>query len=338
MNPSKNISNQKRLGLTLYILLSLAVLILCPLHGSETLNLKTIAHDITTNQAWSVDTQIFVLQRLPRITLGFIVGGILALVGSVFQVMLRNPLATPYTLGVMGGASLGAFIAFSVPGLYFAWGPFSSIQLLSLAGAAIVFILIYIISYRGQQVTTNTLLLAGVTIGILCGSLTMLVRYLTNPNMLVSMDRWLMGRLDIVGFQQIIAILPFAIIGAAAIIANAGALNLFSLGQDMAAAHGVNVRRTIILCFAGGSMATAAAVSVAGPIGFIGLIIPHVVKKLSGYDHRIVLPASFLAGGSFLVICDTVARTAISPTEMPVGIITAIVGSPFFIYLLTRNK
>jgi iron complex transport system permease protein len=166
----------------------------------------------------------------------------------------------------------------------------------------------------------------------------MLVRYLTNPNMLVSMDRWLMGRLDIVGFQQIIAILPFAIIGAAAIIANAGALNLFSLGQDMAAAHGVNVRRTIILCFAGGSMATAAAVSVAGPIGFIGLIIPHVVKKLSGYDHRIVLPASFLAGGSFLVICDTVARTAISPTEMPVGIITAIVGSPFFIYLLTRNK
>jgi len=152
------------------------------------------------------------------------------------------------------------------------------------------------------------------------------------------MDHWLMGGLDIVGYRSLAALLPLLLPGAGMLFMQMGSYNLLALGEEMALGYGVDVISVQRLSLIGGGLATAGAVSIAGPIGFVGLLVPHAVRRLSGFDHRILLPASFLAGGTLLVICDTIARTIVAPTEMPVGIITALVGGPFFIYLLFRKK
>lgn len=183
----------------------------------------------------------------------------------------------------------------------------------------------------------NTLLLAGVTISILCAGAVMLVRYVMNPNLLVQVDRWMMGGLDVVGYEKLGGILPFLLPGLGLLFLQARALNHLALGEEMARGHGVEVSAVQKEAFIGGGIATAAVVSLAGPIGFVGLIVPHAVRRLSGYDHRMVLPGSFLLGGAALAACDTVARTVIAPAQMPVGIITALIGGPIFIFLLLRG-
>ncbi|MBA7590624.1 Hemin transport system permease protein HmuU [subsurface metagenome] len=183
----------------------------------------------------------------------------------------------------------------------------------------------------------NTLLLAGVTVNILSSGIILFMRYLVTPNLLVSIDRWLMGGIDVIGYNGLISFLPFFIPAAAVLLPLSRELNALVLGEEMALGYGVDVKSVHLRAFAGGGLLTAAVVSLAGPIGFVGLVVPHIVRRISGYDHRIVLPASFLAGGAFLVLCDTLARTIISPTEMPVGVITAIIGAPVFIRLLFKS-
>lgn len=278
--------------------------------------------------------------RVPRVLLGLLAGGTLALVGASLQVILRNPLATPYTLGVTGGGALGAVIAISIPGLQMTLRPlaFSTVQLFALAGCAATLLLIYAFARRPQGISTTLLLLAGVTIGILCGALMLLVRYLASPNLLVAMDRWVMGGLDEPGYRGLAALAPFLLPGLGLLALQIPTLNHLSLGEDMAAGHGVDVAAVHREVFFGAGLATAAVVSVTGPIGFVGLIVPHAVRRLSGFDHRIVLPASFLLGGAFLVACDTLARLVVAPSEMPVGILTALVGGPVFIGILLRRR
>jgi iron complex transport system permease protein len=184
----------------------------------------------------------------------------------------------------------------------------------------------------------NTLLLAGVTVSILCGAMTQLIRYLASPNQMVMMDHWMMGGLDVIGYRELSALLPLLLPGLTLLLSQMGTLNHLSLGEEMALGQGIDVATVQKLSFIGGGLATTGAVSLAGPIGFVGLLVPHAVRRLSGFDHRILLPGSFLAGGAFLVACDTVARTVVSPTEMPVGIITALVGGPFFVYLLLKKR
>ena len=325
------------LSILVYLLLALTTLLITPFIGGETIRVQGVIHDLY-HHAWNIQTEIFFYQRIPRVLLAFLVGGSLALVGSVFQVILRNPLATPYTLGVTGGGALGAVIAILTPGLSVTWGPFSSVQLTALGGAGGALGLIYVLARRSKSISTNTLLLAGVTVGILCGALILFVRYLASPHLLVAMDHWLMGGLDIVGYRSLAALLPLLLPGAGMLFMQMGSYNLLALGEDMALGYGVNVTSVQRLSLIGGGLVTAGAVSIAGPIGFVGLLIPHAIRRLSGFDHRILLPASFLAGGILLVACDTIARTIVAPTEMPVGIITALVGGPFFIYLLFRKK
>jgi len=328
-----------RRSLSLYLLFTLAIMCVVPFIGSESLSIKNIISNLTARQGtWDIDTEIFIYQRIPRVLLGFLVGGSLALVGSVFQVILRNPLATPYTLGITGGGSVGAVLAITVPQLAVHWGPFSSTQLLALAGAMITTALIYIMARRATGISMNTLLLAGVTIGILCSALILLIRYLTSPHLLVSMDRWMMGGLDILGYRTLASLAPLLLPGIAILFAQTNSLNHLALGKEMAMGHGIDVGSVQTWSFAAGSLTTAAAVSAAGPIAFVGLLVPHAVRMISGYDHRIILPAAFMSGGAFLTICDTVARTAVAPTEMPVGIITALIGAPFFIYLLLKKS
>jgi iron complex transport system permease protein len=326
----------KSKAIVFYGLLFLAVAVLTPWIGAETLNPADVWAYLQGESG--ADGDIFWLQRLPRVILALFAGGTLALVGASFQVLFRNPLVEPYTLGMSGGAALGAFLAISLPALWIGWGPFSSIQILALLGASGSLALIYALSRRPQGMSVYTLLLAGVTISIICGGTILFLSYLASPHVLVLYHRWMMGGIDVVGYKDFLSLSPFLIPGLFLLFYHANALNQISLGEEMALGYGVAVKQVQRHVFTGGGLATAAVVSFVGPIGFIGLIIPHAVRRLSGFDQRTVLPCSFLLGGAALALCDAIARTILSPTELPVGIITAILGGPLFIYLLVTLR
>ena len=315
---------------------ALIVTVVAPFLGSERLGWGRVVGAIFSGGT-TIDADIFLYHRVPRVLLAFLVGGALGAAGCVLQVVLRNPLAEPFILGIAGGGAVGAVIAISVPGLMVTVGPFTSVQVLSLLGCIGCILCIYRLATGPMGISTSTILLAGVTINILCGAVILLVRYLVSPHLLVSMDRWMMGGLDVVGYGELSALLPFLIPGLALLAVHVRALNQLTMGEETATGHGVNVASVQKQTLLGAGLATAAAVSLAGPIGFVGLIIPHAVRRVSGSDHRVVLPASFLLGGAFLTLCDLGARTVVAPTEMPVGIVTAMVGGPLFLRILLKG-
>ncbi|PIE22700.1 MAG: transporter permease [Planctomycetota bacterium] len=329
-------SERRHFGLYLYAALALLSLLIFPFVGAEDLCLRTIWSDLSQGRVSQVDTEIFVSLRLPRVLLAFLTGAVLAVCGNAFQVILRNPLATPYTLGVTGGAAVGAYLAIAFPALNLSLGTVTTVQFMAMAGSALIVFLIYVASRKRTGISTHTMLLAGVTISIICGALILLIRYLTKPGLLVSLDRWTMGQLDTVGFESLYAVAALSLLGLLFIALSARGLNHISLGEDLAMGHGVDVARVQKLCFIGGSLATASVVSVAGPIGFIGLIVPHAVRKISGFHNQRVLLGCFFVGGAFLVICDAVARTLLAPSEIPVGVISALIGGPCFVYVLLK--
>ncbi len=326
------------LSCTKYLIVTLLVLCITPWIGSEKLDAEQVLSDLTHSAEYHIDTKILIDQRLPRTILAFLVGASLALTGSVFQVILRNPLATPYTLGVTGGGTVGAYLAITFSSLSFRLGPLTSTQCFALLGSSLTLFFIYSLAKRKTTTSIFTLLLTGVTIGIFCSAIILLLSYFASPNKLVAMNRWTMGGVDVIGYGELSALLPLLIPGLVLLFMQTPSLNHIALGQEMAMGHGVDVHTLQRNVFIAGGLTTAAVVSLAGPIGFVGLIIPHIVRQLSGFDHRIILPSTFLLGGAFLVVCDTIARTILAPTEMPVGIITAVTGSPFFIHLLLKNK
>jgi iron complex transport system permease protein len=321
-------------ALALYGAAFVAAGVACPFVGGEPLDYGAV---FSASGAGSPDAEIFLRQRIPRVLMGLLVGGSLAVAGAAFQAVLRNPLAEPFTLGVSGGCAVGAALAIAVPWLRVTWGPFSPVQILALAGAAGALGLICWIARRPEGISTTTVLLAGVTVSVLSAGAIMLMRYLASAHLLVQMDRWMMGGLDVVGYRELAALAPLALPGLGLLALQVNALNHISLGEEMAAGHGVDVRAVQTEALVGGGLATAAVVSVAGPISFVGLIVPHAVRRLSGYDHRLVLPASFLLGGAVLAVCDTAARTVMFPTEIPVGVVTALIGGPLFIRLLVKS-
>jgi len=329
-----------RFPLSAYLVLALLVLLVAPWIGTESVGLDHARAYLGGDEnPWG---EILFRQRIPRVLLGLVAGGTLALVGAAFQVLFRNPLVEPYTLGVTGGASLGAYLGIAFPALAISVGPLSSMQFMAVVGAGVTLGIIYVFARGKSGLSTHTLLLAGVTIGIVCGGAIMFLTYISNPHQLILIHRWLMGGIDVVGYRELGTLLPFLLPGLGLLLVNAPALNHLSLGEDMATGHGVDVGRVHTSVFVGGGLATAAVVSLVGPIGFVGLIVPHAVRQLSGFDQRRVLPASFLLGGAALGACDCVARTLMmylrdSPTELPVGIITALVGGPLFIRLLLGN-
>ena len=332
-------SIRARLALTLAVFggIAVAACVLAPLAGTSSISLARV-FDGSIPFDRNVDAQIFFIARLPRVLAGAIAGASLAAAGVVFQAMLRNPLATPFTLGVSAGASLGAMLA-TVLGASFALGPLSPVPLASLAGAALASTIVYWLAtpYR-RAMSTSVLLLAGVTLNSFFSALIMFVQYLADFAQLYRAVRWVMGDLDVGSFQPIVAVLPLMFVAFALFALLPSSLNLLSVGSDAAAARGVDVARAQRLAFVSASLATAAAVSLAGPIGFIGIVGPHLVRLIVGVDHRIVLPASALFGAAFLVVCDLAARTVMAPVEIPVGVITAILGGPFFLWLLVRQS
>jgi iron complex transport system permease protein len=322
--------------------LALAAIVLAPLVGSSSISLSR-AFDRSIPFDANVDAQIFFIARLPRVLAGAVTGAALAAAGVVFQAMLRNPLATPFTLGVSAGASLGAMLATvfgsTVLGASIAFGPLSPVPLASLGGAAIASGIVYWLAtpYR-RAMSTSVLLLAGVTLNSFFSALIMFVQYLADFAQVYRAVRWVMGDLDVGSFQPILAVLPLILIAFALFALLPSSLNLLSVSADAAAARGVDVARAQRLAFISASIATAGAVALAGPIGFIGIVVPHLVRLIVGVDHRVVLPASALFGAAFLVVCDLAARTLMAPVEIPVGVITAILGGPFFLWLLVRQS
>lgn len=272
--------------------------------------------------------------RLPRVLFAGLVGAALSVAGVIFQALLRNPLADPYILGISGGSAVGAIIGiiigigtvpFAIPGLAF-------------LGAVTTVILVFFIGRSNKELHSTTLLLAGVIVNAFFSAVIMFLLSISTNTELHSITFWLMGDLTLSSWFKIMFVTILLFLGIAVIYTYARSLNLIVTGEETALQLGVNVERTKVVLFMAGSLLTAVAVSFSGIIGFVGLIIPHMMRMIFGPDHRLLLPASFLFGASFLVVADTIARTIIPQTELPVGVITAMCGAPYFIYLLRRRS
>ena len=317
--------------------LALAACLLAPFVGSTPIRL-TALFDRSIPFADNVDAQIFFVARLPRVLAAALVGSGLALAGVVFQALLRNPLASPDTLGVSAGAALGAVLVITFNADFSLLGV-SAIPLATLAGSLGALAIVYGLSAaRRRGASSVVLLLAGVTLTTLLGALTTFVRYLADFTQTLQTVRWLMGSLDVGSYGPIGAALVPLTLACAGFATLPRVLDLLSVGAESAAARGVNVPRAEKIALASASLATGAAVSLAGPLSFVGIIVPHLVRLLVGADHRLVLPAAALFGSAFLIACDLVARTAFAPAELPVGVVTAIIGGPVFLWLLFRRQ
>ncbi len=320
----------------IYALIFCTAAVITPWIGPEPINFSEVFGPGPSLS--SPAKEIFWFQRIPRVLLALIAGGTLALTGAAFQVLFRNPLVEPFTLGISGSSALGAFVTILYPSLWVKWGPFSSVQIFAALGAGVCLLLIYTLSSRPEGISIYTLLLAGVTISIICSGAILLLTYLSDPHSLVVFQHWMMGGIDVIGYHSLFSISPLLLPAAAVLFVHSKELNHMALNDGMALGHGVDINKVRRNVFIGAGLAAAAVVSVVGPIGFVGLIVPHAVRRLSGFDQRTVLPCSFFLGGTALCVCDVVARTLIAPTELPVGIITAVIGGPLFIRLLVSRR
>ena len=273
--------------------------------------------------------------RLPRILLCFITGGALALCGSAFQGIFKNPMADPYILGVSSGAALGAAIGI-VLNLNSGLIGMSSVTLLAFAGALLTIFVVYSISRVGRRVPVTNLLLSGVALSQTLSAFMSLVMIFNSENMTQIMF-WTMGSLNGSDWTQILIVLPFVVFGGILLLTTSRELDIMLLGEDTAMQLGVDVEKLKRKVLISASLIVAAVVSVTGIIGFVGLVVPHVVRIIAGPKHRVLMPVSIIVGGAFLIICDTLARSVMA-SEIPVGIITAAFGGPFFIYLLRKNR
>lgn len=295
----------------------------------------------------SRQAEIFWKLRAPRCAMAFCAGAALALCGAAFQAMFRNPLAEPYTLGVASGAALGAAVAIYAAerwlsaggGLPGEWADGSLASAASFVGASAIMLTLLAIGRTQCGFAPGMLLLCGVALSFCCSSVILLLQYLGDPSSNFRLLRWVMGQLDSVcGWADVSAVAGAAAAGAVFVFSYARELNLLSTGDELAASRGVEslrVRQRLVLAV---SLLVGMVVAQCGPIGFVGLIVPHCARLLVGYDHRLLLPAAALMGGAFLALCDTAARTLLAPAELPVGILTALLGGPFFLSLLLSRR
>ena len=313
----------RSLSLLLLLILAVATLLFAPLFGMRFIPFSASGQEL----------DILLNLRIPRVLVAFTAGSMLALGGMTFQSLFRNALATPFTLGVSSGAALGAslFIRF---GFAFSFLGISGISLAALGGALLAVALVYGLTRFGGGFGTTTLLLAGIAISFFFSSLILLLQYLGDPSQTFQTLHWMMGSLATSTLSDLSHLLPFLLLGGILLLLLHRELNLLALGEELAQSRGVNVNRIQKILFFSASLMTAGVVALCGPIGFVGMMSPHICRLLLGSDHRFLTPASFLFGGLFLVICDTLARTLVAPSEIPVGIITALLGGPFFVWLL----
>ena len=323
------------------IVVSFLGLLICLQYGTERISfgtmLRLLAGSDTLESTGPSPAVILWEVRLPRLLLAFLVGSSLATVGVTLQALLRNPLADPYILGISSGAALGAALAVQF-GVSWAFAGFSAIHLFAFIGAAVTMIGIYHIAAGGGRIPIQTLLLAGVIINAILSALILFITSLSDSTSAFRLFFWLMGSLATLGYVGLLALAVYVILGLALLFGEARHLNLLSLGEEPAKGLGLEVERIKRVIFFTSALLTGAVVAVSGLIGFVGMIVPHGVRMVLGPDHRLLLPAAALVGGTFLAIADTIARSLLAPTELPVGVITALCGGPFFIYLLMSRR
>ena len=301
-----------------------------------TLN-KTALFNFTATWQPSAETILFQI-RLPRIIAAALVGSALASAGVLFQGLLRNPMADPYIIGTSAGAAFGATIAMMLP-ISLAFLSFGLVPIAAFVGALAAVLVVYNLARVGGKTPVVSMLLAGFAVSaMLTAVMFFMVTLSGKPGLLQNVYSFLMGSVSVSGWSKIIIVAPLIIGGVIAARFLAFRLNAFALGEEGAAYLGIDVERDKLIVLALGSLLTAAAVSISGLVGFVGLVVPHAVRLLFGPDHRLLLPAAALFGGAFVVLADLLARTMLSPTEIPLGILTAIIGAPFFIYLLRRTR
>jgi iron complex transport system permease protein len=313
-----------RFKFSILILLSLAALIVFPLIGST-----DVLHD-------PMGREILLKLRIPRVLTAFLAGIALASSGMIFQALFRNPLATPFTLGVSGGAALGAalWMRFGVP---FVIAGIAGASLAGIAGALGSVALVYGLARLKSGFSSATLLLAGIAVNLFFSSLILLMQYLSDPGETFRMIRWLMGGVSVAGFTTPANLSVFVLAGLLITLRLSREMNLLLTGEELAAARGVHVEKTKKALFLAASLMTGATVAFCGPVAFVGLMVPHICRQLFGPDHRRLFPAVILFGGAFMVFCDGLARTLLAPVEMPAGLITSLLGGPFFLWLLLKK-
>ncbi len=270
--------------------------------------------------------------RFPRVLLAALLGATLSLGGMVFQAMLRNPLAEPYILGISGGSAIGA-----ITGILLGLARFPGVWLTAFAGSLGVLAILYLMASGRTMLQGNTLLLSGVMINAFCAAVIMFLVSIAQDSRLHNIIFWLMGDLAAATMGSVGALALTVVPCFAVIFSRSHSLNLLTLGHDMARSMGVNIKANTSLLLITTSLMVSATVSYCGLVGFVGLVMPHLLRLVVGPDHRILAPASILGGAAFMVFCDTLARTLPEQGEMPAGVITALIGAPLFVYLLKKS-
>ncbi len=334
----------RKWAVVLSVVLCLVMMYVCTIIGIASISFedanRILLHEILhldINMEGISNGSIAIIKnvRLPRVVLGFIAGASLAICGSGFQGIFKNPMADPFVLGVSSGAALGASIGIV---LHFDSGflGMSGTTLLAFVGAFLTIGLVYNISRVGKKVPVSTLLLSGIAVSQTL-SAGISVMMIMNQQSMDQIMFWTMGSLNGKGWNQIIMILPYVIVGILLLLTSCRELDIMLTGENTAIQLGVNVEFLKKKVLFASSIITAAVISVTGIIGFVGLVVPHVVRMIAGPKHRTLMPLSLLFGGTFLIICDTLARS-VAAWEIPVGVITSLCGGPFFIYLLRKTK
>ncbi|MFL6415700.1 MAG: FecCD family ABC transporter permease [Bryobacteraceae bacterium] len=286
-------------------------------------------------QGLAPDREILIYLRIPRALLALWAGGALSLSGVLFQALLRESLAEAYTLGVSGGASLGAVFA-----ICFGWTAFGGVSAVCLAafvGAAVVLGVVVLIASEGGRMSSMGLLLAGITVNSICAAVILFLSNLSGFMQSFAITRWMVGGLDAPSYPSLVGITIVLLPVCFLVFWRSREWNVLALGEDWATTRGVSTSKLLLLGCLSGSVLTGTITALTGPISFVGLIVPHATRLWVGADHRILIPVSFLIGASFLALSDVLSRTVLAPVEVPVGVITAFLGGPFFIWLLRRR-
>lgn len=318
---------QKKIAVCLAVFCLTALVL--PWVGSGPLQVRETLH------FHSMDSYIFLQLRVTRTLLGLFAGGALSLAGTLFQALLRDPLATPYTLGVSAGASLGAVVAISL-----GWSVVFGIPTTwigALVGAAAVLVVVMGVAARQRRISAFGLLLTGIAVNSVCASLILLLYSLAGVTRSFSISRWLIGSVDATSYGSLGVFALIVIVVSLFVIAQAKDWNLMAVDEQWAASRGVRVRSVLLNGYVSGSVLTAGAIALTGPIGFVGLIVPHMVRGRISSDHRILMPCTFFLGGILLASCDALGRIVLAPAEVPAGVILALLGGPYLIWLVRER-
>lgn len=328
-----HMASRLTLAVVVLLVLLLAAVILGLAAGSSGFALSAVIKSLKSENGADLMSDIIWRLRLPRVLLAALLGATLSLGGMVFQALLRNPLAEPYILGVSGGSAIGAIV-----GILLGLARFPGVWFTAFAGSLATLGLLYIMATGRSMLRGNTLLLSGVMVNAFCSALILFLVSLAQDSRLHNIIFWLMGDLAAANNESVIYLAATVVPCFGVIFFRSHALNLLTLGNDMARSMGVNIKATTSLLLVVTSLMVSATVSYCGLVGFVGLVMPHMLRMIWGPDHRILAPASILGGASFMVVCDMLARTLPSQGEMPVGVVTAMIGAPLFVYLLRKSN